>query len=200
MKFKKNLIKVENWCKKNGLNIDRMKDDTYMYQVYTCLEDCLYIEQVMYKKSINFYCVYKSNGVLIGTTASGANTQNDLIELLKNLIFNKNVDNEKLFNVKKECNKDSKNTDNEKEFIDTIKTTLKNNLSNAIFDKYYDGQNYYKLKNNLNDYINIDTINIAINNSKNFIKEYCKIYNKPCRLEYDGNIIYINDNEININF
>ena len=33
MKFAKNLVKVENWCKKNGLNIDRMKSDTYMYQV-----------------------------------------------------------------------------------------------------------------------------------------------------------------------
>ena len=48
MKFAKNLVKVENWCKKNGFNIDRMKSDTYMYQVYTCVDDCLYIEQVNY--------------------------------------------------------------------------------------------------------------------------------------------------------
>ena len=185
MQFKKDLKKVENWCKKNGLNIDRMKSDTYMYQVYTCLEDCLYIEQVMYKKSIKFYCVYDTDGMVIGSTGLGNNRQSDLIELLESLIFNKKVEKE---------------NDKEKEFIDAIKTTLKSNLSNAIYDKYYNGENYNELKNNLNSYINIDTIQMAINNSKEYIKGYCKIYNKPCKLELEGNIIYMNDNKLNINF
>ena len=190
MKFAKNLVKVENWCKKNGLNIDRMKSDTYMYQVYTCVDDCLYIEQVTYKKTIKFYCVYDTDGMVIGSTGLGNNRQSDLIELLESLIFNKNVE--------KEDNKELKNADNEKEFIDKIQHTLKSNLSNAIFDKYYNGKNYNELKNNLNDYINIDTIKIAINESKDYIKEYCKIYNKPCKLELEGNIIYMNNNKINI--
>ena len=190
MKFAKNLIKVENWCKKNGLNIDRMKSDTYMYQVYTCVDDCLYIEQVTYKKTIKFYCVYDTDGMVIGSTGLGNNRQSDLIGLLESLIFNKNVE--------KEDNKKLKNADNEKEFIDKIQHTLKSNLSNAIFDKYYNGENYDELKNNLNDYINIDTIKIAINESKEYIKEYCKIYNKPCKLEFEGNIIYMNNNKINI--
>ena len=192
MKFAKDLIKVENWCKKHGLNIDRMKSDTYMYQVYTCVDDCLYIEQVTYKKTIKFYCVYDTDGMVIGSTGLGNNRQSDLIKLLESLIFNKNV--------KKEDNKKLKNADNEKEFIDKIQHTLKSNLSNAIFDKYYNGENYNELKNNLNDYINIDTIKIAINESKEYIKEYCKIYNKPCKLELEGNIIYMNDNIINLNF
>ena len=190
MKFAKDLIKVENWCKKHGLNIDRMKSDTYMYQVYTCVDDCLYIEQVTYKKTIKFYCVYDTDGMVIGSTGLGNNRQSDLIELLESLIFNKNVE--------KEDNKKLKNADNEKEFIDKIQHTLKSNLSNAIFDKYYNGENYNELKNNLNDYINIDTIKIAINESKDYIKEYCKIYNKPCKLELEGNIIYMNNNKINI--
>ena len=190
MKFAKDLIKVENWCKKHGLNIDRMKSDTYMYQVYTCVDDCLYIEQVNYKKTIKFYCVYNTDGMVIGSTGLGNNRQSDLIELLESLIFNKNVE--------KEDNKELKNADNEKEFIDKIQHTLKSNLSNAIFDQYYNGENYNELKNNLNDYINIDTIKIAINESKDYIKEYCKIYNKPCKLELEGNIIYMNNNKINI--
>ena len=190
MKFAKNLVKVENWCKKNGLNIDRMKSDTYMYQVYTCVDDCLYIEQVTYKNTIKFYCVYDTDGMVIGSTGLGNNRQSDLIGLLESLIFNKNVE--------KEDNKKLKNADNEKEFIDKIQHTLKSNLSNAIFDKYYNGENYNELKNNLNDYINIDTIKIAINESKEYIKEYCKIYNKPCKLELEGNIIYMNNNKINI--
>ena len=190
MKFAKDLIKVENWCKKHGLNIDRMKSDTYMYQVYTCVDDCLYIEQVTYKKTIKFYCVYDTDGMVIGSTGLGNNRQSDLIELLESLIFNKNVE--------KEDNKKLKNADNEKEFIDKIQHTLKSNLSNAIFDKYYNGENYNELKNNLNDYINIDTIKIAINESKEYIKEYCKIYSKPCKLELEGNIIYMNNNKINI--
>ena len=183
MKFAKDLIKVENWCKKHGLNIDRMKSDTYMYQVYTCVDDCLYIEQVTYKKTIKFYCVYDTDGMVIGSTGLGNNRQSDLIELLESLIFNKNVE--------KEDSKELKNADNEKEFINKIQHTLKSNLSNAIFDKYYNGENYNELKNNLNDYINIDTIKIAINESKDYIKEYCKIYNKPCKLELEGNIIYM---------
>lgn len=196
MKFAKDLIKVENWCKKHGLNIDRMKSDTYMYQVYTCVDDCLYIEQVNYKKTIKFYCVYNTDGMVIGSTGLGNNRQSDLIKLLESLIFNKNVKKED----SKEINKESKNVDNEKEFTSKIKHVLRNNLSNAIFDKYYDGENYNKLANNLNDYINTDTIVMAINNAKDYIKEYCKIYNKPCKLELEGNFIYMNNNKINISF
>ena len=102
--------------------------------------------------------MYNTDGMVIGSTGLGNNRQSDLIKLLESLIFNKNVKKED----SKEVNKESKNVDNEKEFINKIQHTLKSNLSNAIFDKYYNGENYNELKNNLNDYINIDTIKIAI--------------------------------------
>ena len=189
MRFAKNLTKLENWCRKNGLNIDRMKDDTYMYQVYTNVNDVLYIEQVMYKKSINFYCIYSSDGILKGDTEG--NTQTELIEVLDCIINNKEL---------KKSKPELQNKISELDFINKVESHIKTNLSNAIFDIYYDGNNYDELSNNINNYINKDTINKAIEESRSYVDYFCSEYGVINDLYYsEGNII-INNTKLNIKF
>lgn len=189
MKFFKRLNKLENWCRNNKLNIDIMKDDTYIYQIYTNIDDVLYIEQIKYNRSINFYCVYDRYNILKGSTKG--NTQAELIKIIDSIINNKTSAEEK---------EENKNTDkNIDSFIKEVTTVINKDLSNSIFDLYYDGSNYNEIVNNLNQYVNSDTLNKTIKESKNYVDFYCNKYNMSNDLKLLNNKIFINDIEIKIN-
>lgn len=189
MRFFKRLNKLENWCRNNKLNIDIMKDDTYIYQIYTNIDDILYIEQVKYKKSIKFYCVYDRYDTLKGSTKG--NTQSELIKIIDSIVNNRIYIEEK---------EESKNTSEDTaSFIKEVTTIINKDLSNSIFDLYYNGNNYNDIVSNLSNYVNTDTLNRTIEESKSYVDFYCNKYNMNNDLKVLNNKIFINDIEIKIN-
>lgn len=180
--FAKDLKKVEKWAKYNEIQIIRMKD-AYQYSLNTNLDDVVYISPNMNGKTIKSYDLLNARGGMIVITDT--NTQKELIENLN-----------KIFKVEQIKRTESEPVDNTPEFINKIKFTLKNNIENEVFDTCYKGDNYNDIVNNMTEYITLDIVKKAIESSKDYIKEFCKIYNQPCKLEVEGNKIYMNSDII----
>ena len=111
------------------------------------------------------------------------NTQKELIDIL-------NINILKI--IPESTN--AKEIDNTESFIKAIKHELEISINNTMFDVYYDGNNYDELINNKSKYIDLKVIKLGINNSTKSIKNICKTFNKPCKLELDNNKIYMNNN------